>query len=584
MRKSGIAKVLATVVAVFAMGANALVASAAPSTVKSGGTATFDLDETLAGFNVNTSASNEYVLQEIINLVWPQLYVTTGSLKEVLNTDFVTNVKVTSSPVETLTYTINPKATWMDGTPMTADDFIYNWQTLNGSPAYTDTDGTAYQPAGTTGYNQITSVVGSNPAGGAACDPGSSANRNVGLCPNGKTITVKFGASTPFADWQSLFGDLVPAHEARIVGWNTGFNINGGGDESKVVSGGPYYIYSYDSSAGTVVLKRNPKYWGTPGKLDTIVFLGGINDASGIADLQSGTTNVFEPITASLPTLLQAQTASGIKYSSTPGLQFEHFDFNQSNPYLRQLKVRQAIAYGTDRKQLITDTVGQISSNIKPLGNHMYMNNQPQYVDNGKAYDNVNPAKAITLLKSLHFKRAKDGYFQPTYGPLKNRDLAFTINSTTNNPTRASTEVLFQQQMQKIGIKINVLNYPAGTLFPMIAAGQYQIAEFAWVSTPFVSGNESIYCSYNKSQCGQNWMHYKNPAIDKLVFHGASATNPVQEAALFNAADRLLWQNMITLPLYQKPIFDAWTSTLGNVVPNPSSQGLTWNAQTWGFM
>src|SRR5580700_10565900 len=42
------------------------------ASVKTGGTATMALDEDLAGFNINTSASNEFVLQEIMNLVWPQ--------------------------------------------------------------------------------------------------------------------------------------------------------------------------------------------------------------------------------------------------------------------------------------------------------------------------------------------------------------------------------------------------------------------------------------------------------------------------------------------------------------------------------
>jgi peptide/nickel transport system substrate-binding protein len=584
MRKSRTAKVLATAAVMFGLAMPALAASGSTPHLQNGGSVTFDLDETLAGFNVNTSASNEYVLQEIMNLVWPQLYVTTGSLKEVLNTDFVTKVAVsTVNGQQKIVYTINPKATWQDGTPINADDFIYNWQALSGNQSLTDVDGQPYDAAGTTGYNQIQSVTGSNPPGGN-CDPGSTANRNAGLCPNGKTVTVVFQKGQPFADWQALFSDIVPAHKARVVGWNTGFNINGGGDESTVVSGGPYYIKSYDSSAGTVVLAKNPNYWGTPGRLDTIVFLGGIDDASGISDLQSGTTNIFEPITASLPILLQAQGASGIKYKTTPGLQFEHFDFNQSNPYLAKLQVRQAIAWGVNRKTLITDTVGQISPNIKPLDNRMYMNNQPQYVPNGKMYDNSSPAKAIKLLKSLHWKIAKDGYFHPNYGPEKGKPLTLTISSTTNNPTRASTEVLFQQMMKKIGIKILITDYPAGTLFPMIANGQYQIAEFAWVATPFVSSNESIYCSYNKPICGQNWVHFKNAQVDKLVLAGAAATNPAKEAQLFNAADKILWNQMVTLPLYQKPIFDAWTSNVANVVPNPSSQGLTWNAQTWGLM
>src|SRR5665213_317885 len=92
--------------------------------VKSGGTITMALDQNLAGFNVNTSASNEFVLQEILDAVWPQTYITNAGLKPVLNTDLISSVKVAANP-QTITYTINPKAVWQDGTPINADDYIY---------------------------------------------------------------------------------------------------------------------------------------------------------------------------------------------------------------------------------------------------------------------------------------------------------------------------------------------------------------------------------------------------------------------------------------------------------------------------
>ena len=53
---------------------------------------------------------------------------------------------------------------WSDGTPITADDFIYNWQAQSGNSAYTDVGGQPYDDATTAGYNQIKSVVGSNPS------------------------------------------------------------------------------------------------------------------------------------------------------------------------------------------------------------------------------------------------------------------------------------------------------------------------------------------------------------------------------------------------------------------------------------
>ena len=139
----------------------------------SGGTATVALDENLAGFNINTTAASAYVLQEIMNMVWPQAFIVNNKLQPVMNSQLLESATVTSNSPQTVVYKLNPKAVWSDGTPITADDFIYNWQAQSGNPAYTDVGGQPYDDASTAGYSQIESVVGSDPSGGAACAPGA---------------------------------------------------------------------------------------------------------------------------------------------------------------------------------------------------------------------------------------------------------------------------------------------------------------------------------------------------------------------------------------------------------------------------
>ena len=85
--------------------------------------------------------------------------------------------------------------------------------------------------------------------------------------------------------------------------------------------------------------------------------------------------------------------------------------------------------------------------------------------------------------------------------------------------------------MKAIGIKINIQNYDANTFFGTnLPNGTFQIAEFAWVTTPFVSGNQSIYCSYtNTSKCDENWNHAANADVDKDMASGSSAPSQSQE-------------------------------------------------------
>ncbi len=64
---------------------------------------------------------------------------------------------------------------------------------------------------------------------------------------------------------------------------------------------------------------------------------------------------------------------------------------------------------------------------------------------------------------------------------------------------------------------------------------------------------------------------------------GSAARSASTEVSDYNKADRILWQTMVTLPLYQTPQFYAWSNNLRGVLPNTSSVGVTWNAENWSI-
>ena len=213
--------------------------------MKSGGSITYALDEDLAGFNILQANDAEFVLQEILDQVWPSVYIPQPNVGLALDTNVVTSASVTSTSPQTVVYHINPKATWSDGTPISAQDFIYNWQAQSGNPAYKDVGGKAFLPASTAGYSSVKTVTSSD---------------------NGKTATVVF--STPFGDWKSMFSPMIAAHIASKVGFNNGFQNFG---PAVQVSGGPYTIQSY-AQGQTLVEVPNPHYWGVAPKLSKEVF------------------------------------------------------------------------------------------------------------------------------------------------------------------------------------------------------------------------------------------------------------------------------------------------------------------------
>jgi peptide/nickel transport system substrate-binding protein len=554
------AVVVAAAAALIATGCSSSTgSSSSTSTVKAGGTLTFALDEDVAGFNPLLAGDTEFVLAEIQDQTLPRVFVVQPDLKPALNTELVTSATVVKTNPQTIVYQINPKAVWSDGVPISAADFIYNWQAQSGNPKFTDVAGKAFLPAGTAGYNQIASVTGSN---------------------GGKTVTVVM--SKPYGDWQALFSQttpLIPAHIAEKVGFDLGFQNFGSAVQ---VSGGPYEIQSYTKGEDLVEV-RNPRYWGPPGALSKIVFRFILDDSQQPPAVQNGEVNMVNPVLASIPFLDSVKSIPNFTVSVQPSLEFQHMDFNESNPYLALSGVRHAIAYGTNRQEMITRIVAPLSTAIGPLDNRLLMPTESGYVDTSNGYGDFDPAKAKSLLQQAGMTMGSDGYFHPNFGPEKGQDFTLSISTTSGVEVRSEIEQLFQANMKAIGIKINIQNYTANTLFGTIGPkGEFQIIEFAWVISPFTSGNQSIYCSYTSPLCADNWDHYADPKVDALFDQALTTINPTQATALYNQIDGLLWSDMATLPLFQDPDLFGWTSSYKNIVPNTSNVGIPWNANAWG--
>jgi peptide/nickel transport system substrate-binding protein len=529
----------------------------ASHTVKSGGSLTFALDEDIAGFNILNASQSEFVLQEILDQVWPSVFITQPNLKPVLDTNVVTSAKLTKTKPQTVVYTINPKAKWSDGVPVNAADFVYNWQAQSGNPKFKDKGGKPFEPASTSGYNQIKSVTGSN---------------------GGKKVTVVF--SKPFGDWKSLFSPMIPGHISQKVGFNDGWSTFGAAER---VSAGPFEIQSYTKGSNLVEVP-NPHYWGPKAHLSKLIFRFILDDSQQPPAIQNGEVNMVNPALPGLDFFDSVKSIPGFKVQVLPGLEFQHIDFNESNPYLAKATIRHAIAYGTDRTTIAARTGGEIYSKLTPLDNRVYMPTQPEHKNASGSYGKFDPALAKKMLQQSGMTMGSDGYFHPSFGPQKGKDFTLSISTTTGVPVRSDIEQLFKSQMQAIGVRINIQNYTAEKLFGTIGPkGEFDLIEFAWVSTPFASGNQSIYCSFtNTNVCGENWDHYADPKVDALFNKALATLNPSQAASLYNQVDGLLWKDMATLPLFQQPQLYGWSTKFQNIVPNTSSIGIPWNANQWG--
>jgi peptide/nickel transport system substrate-binding protein len=516
--------------------------SGQPAGIREGGTVTFAAADEPTGFNPDTSTDASPWVQNVVENVYPSVFRTDPDLRVRIDRNLMDSAELTSQRPQIVTYRIRRDATWSDGTPISAADFAYLWRHSNGADKRIDV-------ATTAGYRDIRSVSGS---------------------ADGKTVTVVF--ARPFAEWRSLFFDLLPSHyvSRKPGGWNTGLNRN----PQQIPSGGPFRIAGY-ARGQSLTLERNPRYWGPPAHLDRIVFRF-LPDSAAQADaLRNGEVDVIWP-RPQLDVVHTVQRLPGVGSQLRFGLSFEHLTFNLAHPILKDLVVRRAIALAIDRQQLLERTVGQFSGDARVLGNRIWLTGQPAYEDHSGGYGRGDIAAASRLLQQAGWVKGADGVWAKG-----GRELRLRFSTIAQDPLRVQLGLLLQDQLRKAGIALEIHNARFGELFEdRLPHGNFDLVAFAWIGTPYaISANRDIYTTNGNA----NYGGFTDPTVDVLFERATGELDPAKSAALANRIDRRLWQGLPSIPLFQRPTFIAWRDTLRNVADNHTVEGPLWNADTWGY-
>jgi peptide/nickel transport system substrate-binding protein len=524
---------------------------------KPGGTMLVTDEKKITSFFVADAASNTYDQSQIMSGLIPSPFILNPDLSVTLNKDLVTSAEQTSTTPQTIVYKINPNAVWMDGSPITADDFIYNWKFQDGK----DCSAADCPVAGTTGYDAIDSVTGSD---------------------NGKTVTVVFKSAYP--DWQALFA-LFPANVAKTYAGGdlygtdglkkayAGFLSEGGAVPFPKWSGGPYQISDYQKDV-SVTLTPNPKWYGAvKPSLEKIIYKIILDPSQETEALKNGEVNVSvaQPDGDLIAAVQQMQN---VNYNLSKGPVWEHIDLNNKNKFLADKALRQAIFTAINRQDIIDKTVKPFFPTAAPLNNHNYMPGTAGYKDviTATGQGTGDAAKAAQILQAAGYTGATDG------GTLKTKageTVTLGFSYTQSNKLRETSAELVQADLAKIGIKVTLVPKPD---LSFLGSGDYDMVIFAWVGSPFVAGSKDLWITDG----GSNYNKYSNPQVDPLLVKAASDLDPAQEAADFNSADEIMAQDANVLPLYQKPVFIAVSSQFVNIRNNATSAGPAYNMQAWG--
>jgi len=455
--------------------------------------------------------------------------------------DLISKYTLKKSP-QRVTYYIRKNAKWNDGVPVTGKDFNFTWQQTQNAKYKEHID--------PLGYEDIRSVKGS-----------------------GKVVTVTFKRN--FAAWRGLFNYVLPRHALAGTDMLTVWNdcICNPKKGNAPIGDGPFLMSRFDRGSG-VTLTRNPRGWyGKKAKLDSIVFRFITNTNSEIQAIRSGEVDAIYP----QPQLALADLRSqaGLRVVSHVGLQYEHIEIQQGakgNPLAKQKWLRQALITAVNRTAAAKALYGNLNPSVGALQSMVRLKGEKGYSnDFGKWNYNIN--KVANLMKAHNCSKGGDGIYR--CGGTK---VSFDFASTTGNALRALAFTIFQDQAQKAGIEFRNGFVPAGTLFgSKLPAHDFDLAMFTYLVT--------VDPHYNVStlSCGNpgNYTEYCNRAATRLLARSDRELNDTKRLALIKAVGKIVANDIPLIPLFQRPTYLVYKTSVKGMVDNASSQGPSFNAENW---
>ncbi|CAM5424996.1 ABC transporter family substrate-binding protein [Streptomyces atroolivaceus] len=397
--------------------------------VSEGSTLTWAIDAVPATLNT-FQADADGATTRITGALLPSLFPMDARGEPRLNPDYLESAKVIEQePKQVVLYKLNQQAVWSDGREIGAPDFVAQWRALSGKDS-------AFWTARNAGYERIEKIE------------------------RGKDdLQVRVTFSKPYADWRSLFSPLYPKEVTGSPG-----TFNDGARTTLKNTAGPFRLRSVSKAKGTVVLDRNPRWWGNEARLESLVFRA-VEPEDRTEALTEGTVDVadIDPATADSIALAAryrdgngappahgpgagitpaaalrswalahgsdeeaAETAKAARaknreavaayaaeqkslreYAVRKSLEpaYTQLALNGESGPLSDDRVRRAVARTLDRQELADTVLKPLGLPAKPPGSHLALAGQPAYKDGSGALGEQDTKEAQALLADAGWTR-----------------------------------------------------------------------------------------------------------------------------------------------------------------------------------
>ncbi|MEU6697449.1 ABC transporter family substrate-binding protein [Pseudonocardia sp. NPDC046786] len=452
----------------------------------------------------------------------PRLITFTPTGEAVVNPDYLTDATAELVGGSTrVTYTIDPRAVFNDGTPIDWRAFEATWRANNGS-----------DPARTSRSVAIFGRI-------ASITPGAD-DRQAVVTYDGVNVW-----------WQGTFTTLLHPSAAGVDTFNTGY-VN---DPHPEWGAGPYTVGASDLRAGTITFERNPAWWGRPGRLDSRTFTV-MEPQAAVNAFRNGELDATQVGNAEALAQAGSVPDAEIRISGTTAVSL--VTLNSAAPMLSDPAVRRSVLEGIDRDQLVEIAFQGMDYTEELPGSLILQPYQAGYRDNLAEVLQFDPAAARSGLDAAGWAPGPDG-IRVSGG----ERLTLSFVQFSDTPTGRAFGMALTAMMREIGVELQVRQVPP-TEYPAVLAAR----DFDVVMSGLAAENPygiatlcSLYCSdssLNKSGTGNSGLDAELQAVGGLP-------TAEEQLTVANEVERVALANYGVLPLGSGPTAWATRPGLANV-------------------